>query len=229
VRASAPQTLELQAEHYRRVGERLSESIGKNEIGQLSAELNAISAELSKALSAVAASVDRQDAAAYRIARDQVDELYAAERKATESGVKACDGIAPVKVIDRRLPAEHIQTRVRANHGRLRLCYEEGLKRNRELQGRVITRFTIKENGLVHNVMVNDRLIPVVPAELAALEFLRSVNGKLPPLQGGGTDMPDDDVIACVGSQYYKLVFDPPQGGEVTVTYPTRFSPADLI
>jgi hypothetical protein len=37
--------------------------------------------------------------------------------------------------------------------------------------------------------------------------------------------MPDAQVRACVAKVFEKLVFPPPEGGIVTVTYPIMFSP----
>jgi hypothetical protein len=37
--------------------------------------------------------------------------------------------------------------------------------------------------------------------------------------------MPDAQVRACVVKGFEKLVFPPPEGGIVTVTYPIMFSP----
>jgi len=51
-----------------------------------------------------------------------------------------------------RLPPEVIQRIVRQNFGRFRLCYENGLRNNPSLAGRVIVRFVIGRDGTVSNV-----------------------------------------------------------------------------
>lgn len=51
-----------------------------------------------------------------------------------------------------RLPPEVIQRIVRQNFGRFRLCYENGLRNNPNLQGRVSVRFVINRDGRVSNV-----------------------------------------------------------------------------
>ncbi len=51
-----------------------------------------------------------------------------------------------------RLPPEVIQRIVRQNFGRFRLCYENGLRNNPNLQGRVSVRFVIGRDGRVSNV-----------------------------------------------------------------------------
>ena len=94
-----------------------------------------------------------------------------------------------------RLPPEVIQRIVRQNFGRFRLCYENGLRSNPDLQGRVSVRFTI---GLDGNV------------GLAA---------------NGGSDLPDGNVIACVVRSFNGLTFPAPDDGIVVVTYPIVFAP----
>ena len=51
-----------------------------------------------------------------------------------------------------RLPPEVVQRIVRQNFGRFRLCYENGLRSNPNLQGRVVVRFVIDRDGRVSNV-----------------------------------------------------------------------------
>jgi len=94
-----------------------------------------------------------------------------------------------------RLPPEVIQRIVRQNFGRFRLCYENGLRNNPNLQGRVSVRFVIGRDGAVSNV------------------------------SNGGSDMPDGGVVSCVVRAFYGLSFPQPEGGIVTVTYPIMFSP----
>ena len=93
-----------------------------------------------------------------------------------------------------RLPPEVIQRTVRQNYGRFRMCYEQGLVKNPNLEGRVATRFVIGRSGTVENA------------------------------QNGGSDLPDSGVVGCVVSAFYGLSFPEPQGGIVTVTYPIVFS-----
>lgn len=94
-----------------------------------------------------------------------------------------------------RLPPEVIQRIVRQNYGRFRLCYEQGLSRNPNLEGRVSVRFVIGRDGSVSNV------------------------------SNGGSDIPDSAVVQCVIRNYYGLSFPQPEGGIVTVVYPIMFSP----
>lgn len=97
--------------------------------------------------------------------------------------------------VNGRLPPEVIQRIVRQNYGRFRMCYEQGLARNPNLEGRVQVRFVIDRAGMVSNV------------------------------QNGGSDLPDSGVTSCVMGAYYGLSFPPPEGGIVTVTYPIMFQP----
>jgi hypothetical protein len=94
-----------------------------------------------------------------------------------------------------RLPPEVIQRIVRQNFGRFRLCYENGLRNNPNLQGRVAVNFVIGRDGAVSQV------------------------------QNGGSDLPDSGVVQCVVRAFYGLSFPQPEGGIVTVGYPIMFSP----
>ena len=94
-----------------------------------------------------------------------------------------------------RLPPEVIQRIVRQNYGRFRMCYEQGLARNPNLEGRVAVRFVIGRDGAVSNVA------------------------------NGGSDLADEGVVSCVVRAYYGLGFPQPEGGIVTVVYPIMFSP----
>jgi hypothetical protein len=93
------------------------------------------------------------------------------------------------------LPAEVIQRIVRQNDGRYRFCYENGLKANPNLQGRVTVRFLIDRAGAV--AVASD----------------------------AGSDIPDEAVRRCVVSSFTALSFPAPDSGVVTVVYPIVFSP----
>lgn len=95
------------------------------------------------------------------------------------------------------LPPEAIQRVVRANFGRFRNCYDAGLRTNPSLAGRVVTKFIIGRDGAV------------------------SVSAD------GGSDLPDRSVVNCVVRSYQALSFPTPDNGQVTVTYPLAFSPAE--
>lgn len=94
-----------------------------------------------------------------------------------------------------RLPPEVIQRIVRQNFGRFRLCYENGLRTNSTLGGRVAVKFTIDKSGAV-----------VSPAD-------------------GGSDLPDKAVVSCVVKGFTNLSFPQPEGGTVAVVYPIVFAP----
>lgn len=96
------------------------------------------------------------------------------------------------------LPPEVVTRIVRQNFGRFRLCYENGLKNNPNLQGRVSVRFVIRADGEVMNV------------------------------GNGGSDMPDGNVVTCVVRAFHALSFPEPENKQfVTVVYPIMFSPGD--
>ncbi|MFO0667856.1 MAG: AgmX/PglI C-terminal domain-containing protein [Polyangiaceae bacterium] len=99
--------------------------------------------------------------------------------------------------VNGRLPPEVIQRIVRQNFGRFRLCYENGLRTNPNLQGRVAVRFIIDRSGAVSSA------------------------------SDGGSDIPDQGVVGCVVRGFNNLSFPQPEGGIVTVTYPIIFNPGD--
>jgi FHA domain len=99
--------------------------------------------------------------------------------------------------VNGRLPPEVIQRIVRQNFGRFRLCYENGMRNNPNLQGRVTVKFIIDRSGAVS--MTAD----------------------------GGSDLPDQGVVQCVVRGFGNLSFPQPEGGMVTVVYPIMFNPGD--
>ncbi|NLE85220.1 MAG: AgmX/PglI C-terminal domain-containing protein [Myxococcales bacterium] len=117
-------------------------------------------------------------------------------RRAAHTHVASAPRIRPSNTtVSGRLPPEVIQRVVRQNFGRFRMCYERGLTRNPNLEGRVAVRFVIGRDGAVSNA------------------------------GNGGSDLADTTVTSCVLSAFYGLSFPPPDGGVVTVTYPLLFTP----
>lgn len=99
--------------------------------------------------------------------------------------------------VSSRIPAELIQRTVRQNFGRFRLCYENGLRANPNLAGRVSVRFVIGRDGAVMSA------------------------------SNGGSDLPDAGVVSCVVSAFRGLQFQQGEDASVaTVVYPIVFSPA---
>lgn len=99
-------------------------------------------------------------------------------------------------VVKGSLPTEVVQRLVRQSFGRLRLCYEDGLGRDRQLAGEVVVRFTIRKDGSVDGV-----------TEKSA-------------------SLSDPAVRQCVLRVFGVLSFPTPQSGTVQVTYPLSFAPA---
>jgi hypothetical protein len=93
------------------------------------------------------------------------------------------------------LPPEVIQYIVRREYGRLRLCYENDLRANPNLQGRVATRFIIERDGTVSHVST------------------------------AGSDFPVRYTVACVVRVFETMCFPPIEDGVVAVVYPIAFSP----
>jgi hypothetical protein len=98
-------------------------------------------------------------------------------------------------LVSGHLPPEVVQRIVRQNYGRFRMCYENGLRLNPNLTGRITARFVIGREGAVTNA------------------------------SNGGSDMPDSGVTACVVQAFYGLSFPKPENGIVMVSYPIMFSP----
>ena len=98
-------------------------------------------------------------------------------------------------MVNGRLPAEAVQRVIRQNFGRFRLCYEDGLRTNPSLRGRVSVKFVIDRSGGVS--VASD----------------------------GGSDLPDKNVVQCVVRGFQNLSFPEPTGGIVTVEYPLVLSP----
>jgi hypothetical protein len=94
-----------------------------------------------------------------------------------------------------RLPPEAIQRIVRQSFGRFRLCYEDALRGNPSLEGRVSVKFVIDRQGNV---------------SMAA---------------DAGSDLADESVVSCVVRGFSALSFPEPEGGIVTVVYPLVLSP----
>jgi hypothetical protein len=95
-----------------------------------------------------------------------------------------------------RLPPEVIQRIVRRNFGRLRLCYEEGLRKDPKLAGRINVHFVIAESGKAGGVIAE-----------ATTPALRAIT-------------------PCVLRAFQGLEFPQPEEGSVRVIFPVVFSPA---
>ncbi len=81
-----------------------------------------------------------------------------------------------------RLPPKVIRRIVRQNFGRFRLCYENGLRNNPNLQGRITVRFVIGRDGRVSNVvgggdLPNAGVVSCVKRSFYGLTFPRPKGG----------------------------------------------------
>ncbi len=95
------------------------------------------------------------------------------------------------------LPPEVVARIVRQNFGRFRLCYENGLRHDPTLRGRIVTSFVIESDGSVSRIA------------------------------DAGSDLPDDGVLACVLRANGNMSFPQPEQGVVKVKYPIIFNPGD--
>jgi hypothetical protein len=94
-----------------------------------------------------------------------------------------------------RLPPEVIRRIVQRHLPTIRLCYENGLRKNPDLAGKVVVKFVIGRDGAVSVA------------------------------SGAGSDMPEPAVVSCVVKTVQRMRFPEPQGGIVTVVYPFVFTP----
>ena len=100
-----------------------------------------------------------------------------------------------VTKVSGRLAPEVIQRVIRSNYGKFRSCYEAGLGRNPNLEGRVNIRFVIERDGSVSKAQISENTLT------------------------------DCKVAACIRDEYPKLTFPAPDGGIVTVVYPIMLEP----
>lgn len=84
--------------------------------------------------------------------------------------------------VNGRIPREVIQRVVHQNFGRFRACYENGLRTNPGLQGRLVVKFVIDRTGAV-----------ALTAD-------------------GGSELADATVVQCVTRAFLDLSFPPPGG-----------------
>jgi hypothetical protein len=96
------------------------------------------------------------------------------------------------------LPAEVVQRIVRQSLGRLRLCYEEGLRRKPDLSGQVSVLFVIDPTGAVASA------------------------------EDHGSQLADSKVVSCIVRSFQQLSFPEPEGkNKVTALYSMAVSPPE--
>jgi hypothetical protein len=120
------------------------------------------------------------------------------QKPSTSTNTRAPNGTVRMgaTTVSGRLPPEVIQRIVRQNHGRFRMCYQQGLARSPTLEGRLSVRFVIGRDGNISNI------------------------------NHGDSSLADAAVVSCVLSAFAGLSFPQPEAGIVTVVYPLMFSPA---
>lgn len=105
----------------------------------------------------------------------------------------------PIKIeTNGRLDPAVIQRIVRQNSGRMVACYQDGLRTNPGLNGRVAVQFMIGRDGSVTTSQ-----------------------------DSAGSDLADMNVRSCVVKAFYAINFPVPTGGTVSVNYPLVFSPSE--
>lgn len=95
-----------------------------------------------------------------------------------------------------RLSAAEVQAVMSSRNAEYRTCYEDGLRRNPYLTGRMLMHFVVEPDGTISEADA-DR-----------------------------SDLPDQRVIECVARHVKRLRFPEPKGGGIVdVVYPITFSP----
>ncbi len=102
-----------------------------------------------------------------------------------------------VGVTPERLPKEVVRRILRQNFGRYRLCYEQGLKRNPNLEGDVNLAFTINRSGTVSAVST------------------------------AGSSLPDAGSKGCISRAIYGVSFPQPEGGTTRARLKVSFTPPE--
>jgi hypothetical protein len=97
---------------------------------------------------------------------------------------------------DGAVPADEVRRIVRLKYGRLRLCYESGLKHDATLRGTVAARFVIDSDGTVFAAEEDE-----------------------------GSSLPDGEAVDCVIKTFRNLTFPSPTRRAGFVTYRLRFEP----
>ncbi|RLB59093.1 MAG: hypothetical protein DRI34_02910 [Deltaproteobacteria bacterium] len=90
---------------------------------------------------------------------------------------------------------QQIVKRIRRRLGGIKHCYEKRLKRNPQLQGKIVIRFVIHPGGRVIEV-----------------EVVENSTG-------------DSELAACIAARVKAIRFPPTDGGETSVTYPFILAP----
>ncbi len=109
-----------------------------------------------------------------------------------------------------RIDPAKIQTVVRERFEDLQKCYEDGLKRDPKLAGKVSIRFVIDRDGKVSSAE-NAASLPIPPDAIA------------PPSSSATPSIADPKLVDCVLAITRRLQFPKPEGGTVTVVYPFVF------
>jgi TonB family protein len=94
-----------------------------------------------------------------------------------------------------RLPQEAVEQVVASRQAEIRWCYEQGLRREPTLVGKVVAEWTVNETGRVQNA-----------------HTLHS-------------SLKDPEVTACILKKIARWSFPAPTGGDVVVNYPFAFEP----
>ncbi|MBK8258083.1 MAG: AgmX/PglI C-terminal domain-containing protein [Polyangiaceae bacterium] len=110
-----------------------------------------------------------------------------------------------------KLPIDAVQRALQAQFPQAQKCYEEGLKRNKKLEGRVLVRLVVGLSGAATEAAA----VSGKAAEQADIVTPSSVEAPA---------LADEKVVACVVAAMAAAKFPPPDGGTVSIVYPVTFS-----
>lgn len=168
--------------------------------------------ELTRDLRALAAAERGSDPLKKAASRKRVLNTSEQVEVLTREPAARCGG-DPKKLIatSGHLPAEAVQRALRERLATTKKCYEEGLKRDPKLEGRVLVRLVIGLEGKVTEAS------PATADAAKTADVLTPGDAPVPA-------MPDAKVTACVVEVLRQATFPKPDGGPVTVVYPVTFS-----
>lgn len=127
---------------------------------------------------------------------------------------------SPTPSTNGRIDPRAVQEVVRNDRKAMRRCYEAGLGRDPNLQGKLAVRFVIALDGTVSSAVDIHDAPPTSearPGAVAANDVPSDRDHRAEPR------FPDAEVTWCVLARFKSLKFPHPEGGPVTVVYPFIF------
>lgn len=170
--------------------------------------------ELGRQLKALVAAEKGSDPSKKAAAHTQVIQTSEQVEVLTREPAARCAGdTKKLLATSGKLPIDAVQRALQARFPEAQKCYEEGLKRNKKLEGRVMVRLVVGLSGAVTEAAA----VSGKAAEQADIVTPSSVDAPA---------LADEKVVACVVTAMAGAKFPPPDGGTVSIVYPVTFSRA---